>query len=709
MGIYSSGSINFSQLGSETDFKQLIDDLSKIETKYANKLLKWRADWKERMEGFSTVRSELQNLRNSIASLNTVDKFMAKSAASSNDKVAVAKASSEAKPGSYNVSVKQLATRASWSINTGFANKSDMVNSTASTTTFEYEYKGETRTLTVPPYTTLEGLQRLINGDSANPGVTASLVESSTGIYFQLSGNETGADATLAITDTGALDSVFTPDPQPRWIPGTNGFSLRKGFGSGDDVINTTPDTKVFTFERNGTEYQFSVPSGATIEDLANIINQTSGTTKVEAKLVPGYGGRIDFVLERTDSAGTFAIVDDPSWDTLPALSVSNVVANWDIQENQNAMVRINGVPAPPHWLQKDSNTITDLVDGLEINIRAVGDTTLTVELDKASLKENIEKFVEAVNKFRTILKELTDVDTSKTVAKPEIAESQFEMQMGGVLTGNYGVQTVGTKIKQALANSPSGFLHKDALGPGIGDMFSSLSQIGITTCAAEGDPNFGLLVINTEKGKNGSLSLDEAIEKDATAVAELFAANSQGKSHSTFFTHASHVPGQTQPGTYKVEFITQDDGSGNMVTTGTINGAALKYYAADNTWGVADPSNPANGITIQITDFAPGQQREGYLSIRDGMVNTLLNMFDGPEGMLSKEKGPLTILENNYKNIIKNIDDKLIKEDDRLARWQRTMQLRFSRLETTLGTYNKMNEAVKSMIQQLGQSSSSS
>jgi flagellar hook-associated protein 2 len=59
--------------------------------------------------------------------------------------------------------------------------------------------------------------------------------------------------------------------------------------------------------------------------------------------------------------------------------------------------------------------------------------------------------------------------------------------------------------------------------------------------------------------------------------------------------------------------------------------------------------------------------------------------------------------LERNYQEIIDNIEKKITREDERLARWERMMINKFARLDAVLARYNGMNESLQVQIAQLG------
>ena len=909
---YASGSIKFSGLGSDTDFQEMIEKLSKIETRYVNQLLRWKADWQTRLDAFKQVRSELMNLQTSLNGINSMNKFLVKTSASSDEKVATAVAGADTMNGTYSLDVKQLASQYSWSKNTGLYEKNDVV--AEDNGVFQYRYKGVERTLYIPKGTTIEGLKNIINNDSQNPGVKAQLITSQDGIVFQLHSKDTGSANTLIIqniTNMSPLGSIALTDQ--KYIEDENSIALAAGFTSTSDVINGGADSKTFVFSVDGKKKSISVPPGATIQNLVDEINAW-GTANIPSKnneqiasLEQGTDGKYYFKIEKKDSvygagvyndalldvltgsyanenaevpAGTYQlyiappegtvqdpdkdppdntpisvtlgagatlanlrdafrtaivgspyhttvdIVTDPEdsskkklifgpvasqsmqekildqeWDSTSQLidttaimqyairltnsdvgenssdimkislaagtqctiqsfcdalnsgmgnkGTAKLVQNssgkwqvvietkssshrvtvedgtldamkyelpkeasgdWLITSGQNAKLRVNGWPKDPEYLESASNNIAagTMIDGMSITLRGTGSTVISVANDTAKVAENVETFVKAVNSFRTVLQSLTAYDEEKAALDPAYAESQFEMQKGSVLTGNYGIQLLSSRLKNAVASSAIGFTHqmKDPLtGFVSGDIFSSLSQIGITTNAEKGNSNYGLLEINRISGYKGMKSLDDALAENPEAIARLFSTKSEGLSNNQeLFQHNSHIPGIAKPGTYSVEYTVALDGGNNpYIDTAFINGQPAKIDNVNKQITLTAPDNdPARSIVLDIYDLTVGVTHKGSVSIKDGKANELLGMMEGTEGLLGS-KGTLKNLENNYQTIIENIEKKIKQEDDRLVKWRRTMDMKFARLDATLAKYNSINEGLKSQIAQLG------
>ena len=705
MAVYSSGSIHFSGLNSDLDVDTLITDLYKIESKYANQLISWRDDWQTRLQAFQQIRSQLLSMQTTLQSMNTVDKFLVKNANSSNTGVAGATVTGEASEGVYNLEVNQLATNSIWSVDTGLASKSDVINDTGQEGSFTYTYKGKQHTVAVPNGTTLEGLKNLINNNANNPGVKVQLVESAGGVVFQLKGNDTGQKATLSIDNVQNIGCLALETEDLWTATGTNRLDCGTLYLSPTDTLNSTGTSKTFAFSVNGETTSVSLNAGGTLLDLRDAINEKTAESGVTAQVMYAEsGGETVYWLRLSTADDTDTL--DVGGGTLDGYSERTAPTTWHVQKAQNAEMRLNGWP-DTGWLEQESNSVSGVADGVTFNLRSEGSSVVTVGIDTKAIEENVEKFVLEVNNFRVLLQSLTMVDEEKSTLDPDYAESQFEMQSGSVLTGNYGVQLLSSTMKSLLSAQAVGFRYQETVnGKTVGDVFSSLSQIGITTDASQSSSSYGQLVINEVEGQNGSLTLTQALEQDPVAVAKLFAAKGEATTDSAHFGYNSHIEGITKAGSYDVKYSVDDQGN---IVDAYINGKQAVVDQENRQIGIystSSPSNAADGLVLNVYDLTPGETFSGTVSIRNGKINELLGMMDGSEGWLG-EDGTLKILERNYQTVIDGIESKIKKEDERLAKWETTMRAKFSRLETVLSNYNSINSALETQLAQLNTSSS--
>ncbi|MDR1945953.1 MAG: flagellar filament capping protein FliD [Desulfovibrio sp.] len=812
---YASGSLRISGLGSDYNFDEMIDKLYQVEQRQATQFLRWKSDWQTRLDAFKQVRGGLMNLQTALRNLNSMDKFLVKSSTSTDPTVAVATAGADAMNTSYNIVVNRLAANSTWTKDTGLSTGEDVISAGGGSIT--YSYRGIDRTLNVPQGTTVDGLLKIINNDSNNPGVRAQTMQSANGVIFQLRGMDTGSDNTLVIRSTTGLTGLDITLQNGNYDEGENFADYRTPFSGLGDVINNSGEEKTFIYSVDGINRTVRLQDGATLQDLVDGINAltpgvasfdtgtgifslrrdntsysltnfgstntssgislddilgaSSGTPMAfssPASKVLGNGATsldattYSFDITSSDgstpspsqisvsvdenttldglaialrsqlgSAADVKIVQDTATgeynlqidmkEESHRLRVGNGTltdlayvppepvpgSGWDVRQAENAQVRINGYPTDPSkWLEVPSNSLKsgEVIPGMAFTLMGVGSTNISVGNDIETMKENIYAFVDAVNTFRSLLASFTSVDDNKQVLDPEYAVSQFEMQKGGVLTGNYGIQIVESRLKDAVAGTAKGFVPRTVNGAGntVGDVFSALSQIGIYTNATQGETTYGLLEVNFT-GDKGSMTLDQALAENPEAVAALFADSGTGSSNSDNFQFNSMITGITKAGTYEVTYKVDANGD---IYDAFIGGKAAVIDNANHT--LTSSEGDSRGLMLSVTAFANAGDYNGSVSIKEGKINELLSLMEGTEGLLGAN-GTLKTLENNYDKIIQGIDDKIKKEDERLVRWERNMILKFSRLEATLARYQQIQSDLTSQISQLPTSNSSS
>ena len=139
----------------------------------------------------------------------------------------------------------------------------------------------------------------------------------------------------------------------------------------------------------------------------------------------------------------------------------------------------------------RSSNTISDAIEGVTIDLLASSEpgvtTELTVSLNETSITSAVEEFVSGYNALRKTINELTKFDAATGTA--------------GVLIGDAGLFSMSSQIQRNL----SGVVAE------INAPFRTLSEIGITTQAD------GTLSID-------SSALNDALALDRDGLAQLFA-----------------------------------------------------------------------------------------------------------------------------------------------------------------------------------------
>ncbi len=100
-----SGSINFTGLGSGTDFTKIVDQLVQIESINKNRMETWKTTWQAKITSMQSLNQRLSDLQQAAGAMDTTANFLARTATTSNSSVVTATGDNTAVPGAYQVTV----------------------------------------------------------------------------------------------------------------------------------------------------------------------------------------------------------------------------------------------------------------------------------------------------------------------------------------------------------------------------------------------------------------------------------------------------------------------------------------------------------------------------------------------------------------------------------------------------------------------------
>lgn len=375
-----------------------------------NQLAKLENKTVAQFSALGQLKGAISSFQTALAELNSPSQFLARTATSSDSKVATLSASQSAAAGSYKLEITQLAS----SSKVALAAIPAAADTKLSSGTMTIKV-GATDTLNITvdsSNNTLAGIRDAIN--KAGGTVSASIVTDDQGARLVLSSSKMGDgnDITVAAASSGG-----EPD--------------------------TTPlDRLAFT-------------GNAVQPDPAD----------------PQYG---------PEGAA------HP--DYLAALQAYNA-AGKVVSTAQSAKLTIDGLS-----ITRDSNTISkgdaggSGIDGVSIELKTLGSSTLTVARDQAGVKAKVEKFVEAYNTMMGFISESTKVTTVNDNAAP----------VAGALVGDSMVRALVSAVRNEMVA-----LHGDGA-------VRVLADLGVTT-----QKNGQLAIDSTKLGK--------AISDDFDGVAAYF------------------------------------------------------------------------------------------------------------------------------------------------------------------------------------------
>ncbi|OHB49444.1 MAG: hypothetical protein A2Y10_16090, partial [Planctomycetes bacterium GWF2_41_51] len=307
------------------------------------------------LESVRTKVSTLKSATNALADVSNLNIFTTSS--SDNDILSIS-ASSDANPGSHTVEVNQLATTETWIQDSStFSYKTDYVG----TGTFIYTYNNQTRAInTVANETTLEDLVNLINNDTSNPGVTASLLYHGGKYLLMLSGRDAGENYQISVdskytevwkaatnlTDGGTSASLTTK------ITELDQFTLNGGL-QGDEKIVISGKNH---FGTSLADKEININNNTTVGQLIDAINEQFDGAAT-AKFVNGQIVLTDHLSDTSAMEISFTY-DSGTGDTvlaLPNMAVStegggtpDVLALGSFSKTQSAQsskIKIDGYP----------------------------------------------------------------------------------------------------------------------------------------------------------------------------------------------------------------------------------------------------------------------------------------------------------------------------------------------------------------------------
>jgi len=358
-----------------------------------------------------------------------------------------------------------------------------------------------------------------------------------------------------------------------------------------EDTSFVTTAAGTFSYTYGGVSQTVSVAANSTLADLRNSINNDTNNPGVTAAIVNDGSGlstacHLQLIGNNSGAAYKFEGIEH----TLNNFSKDGTTGYGftQTQAAQNAMIKVDGYPTDAsEYIQRDSNTIGDLISGVTINLKTTGTSIVSITNDTSAIKTKIGDFVDSINYLLDYSKEMTAYDETG------------KGENNGIMIGNYAFQIVQHRINDILSSPVPG------LTDGI-DSYTHLSQIGIKTDPDQG----GKWVIDDS-------TLDAALNSNLDGVCKLFARNES----------------------------TDIDGTAELIRDETDN----------------------------LT--------KSYLEENPGIVSVVIN---------------------NYSEIIDNIDSRIEREERRLAIVENRLNIKFSNLDTLLGQLQGQSDYISNLLDTL-------
>ena len=419
------------------------------------------------------------------------------------------------------------------------------------------------------------------------------------------------------------------------------------GYTAATDVVTSgTPGTYFVEVVVGGAITQVGITDPATVQDVVDAINASGAD--VTASIIDDGGAinplkiQIQGNQSGTANAVTARVFRDNGGVKTDELTFTAV------QTATDASVTVDGVT-----FTRSSNSISDIISGVTLNLETLGSGILTLSSDTTAIVENVQDFVDAFNSLTAFIDEQTTFDT--------------ETFSTGTLFGNSSVQGLESTLRRIATGRVTG-----VSGP-----FEFLSQIGITT------------------QDDGTLELDETVLNDALTtdlnnVLELFTSSGTASDPNVTFVGFTD---NTVAGVYDVRV------QGGVPQLSPAGAGTFVDAVASGSFFTGAAGTAAEGLSFSLASLVDGNY--GTLTLSLGVIPQL----DQEVSLLldSSQQGPL---ETELDSLTKSIDDlneTVLRMDERLELFEKKIRQDFINLEIILGKLDAQREAFLQVSDNLG------
>jgi len=464
--------------------------------------------WKQ--EIWSTINTRLQNLQSAVSILTDKNSIVGKRGISSNDNVLSVSTTGAAPLGTYTFEVVDIAMAHTVTSNV-YASRSEKISFSDGLITING------KTISVGTQASLLDIAQAINQDvDIGQKVYASVVQvSSSDFRLVITSKNTGT--TNSITFGGESNDVLIS-------LGIVGEAKSNTYASYTEPISF--ETGEITI--NGET--INIGTSASLQDIVDAINNDPEiSTKVKAR-----------ITQEESSYRVSLISLTGSIETLDFSGGNDVLKTIGVLDSSGTLVNPNNTGGATTQLAKDleltvsgisgtiirqSNTVTDLFEGVTLNIKNTGTSTVTVVYDTSQAISNIENFVNVYNDtlsyIRTKLTEEREegIDFLSEADKEKMTSFEIEQHNEKLKVGLLRNDSTLIEIEDQLRSIVTGMVKNDTNTP-LTSTIRSLEDIGISI----GNPG----EVSIDEILAGKLTIDyEALNKALTespeTVADLF------------------------------------------------------------------------------------------------------------------------------------------------------------------------------------------
>jgi flagellar hook-associated protein 2 len=540
--------------------------------------------------------------------------------------------------------------------------------------------------------------------------------------------------AAVAVSVSGADNPTslsFTVDR----LASTHQVSAATVFSAGTDPVGAG----TLTLTVGATNYTVDTDASTTLAGLVTEINALEAG--VNARLVTVDANQLRLVIRADQSGDDGQFTASGTQATLQGFST--------VETGLDARLTL-GSGAGAITVERSSNTITDLVAGLTLNLKAVTTSAVTVISER-----DIEGAV-------TMVKDMVDELNSALSTISGLTTYHAETGAASALAGDSSVRNVVLRLRSALSSAvglTGDYRHAGSVGISLSrdgsiifdetklrdaleDDFEGVMDL-FTRAGSTTDPRatFAAATLNTVDGSYlinittaaGRASV-QGIVYIPPAAPETFTVTSDGVSVSVTLAAGDDLATAISKinaamASAQVQTISASEVGGAIQLEETRYGTAAAFSVSPNSFGLegtfagvdvagtigGDPSTgsgqlltstsgSSNGVTVGITasasevSAAGGSLDLGSVSVTTGFakrLEELLDTFEGTNGAIDRAR-------DRWQSQIDLLDDRIEVFQDRLERREAALLRQFTALETAMSRLIALSNSLTAQLNSL-------
>lgn len=359
----------------------------------------------------------------------------------------------------------------------------------------------------------------------------------------------------LATSQT--LSSAAVSDPTAAVGQGTLTINFGTVTDSGGAATGFTPNS--------GASSSFTITVDQSNDSLNGIAKAINAAKKgVTATVVTDSTGSRLVLKGDTGTKQGFTVSADPALSQF-AFGVGTNGGMTLAASAKNAQLTLDGVS-----VESASNTVSNLISGVKIDLKDTGTTSLTTSRDTSALTQTVSDYVSAYNEVVGLLTSLTKAPSSSTATD------------GGALRTESSIRD----LQNRLASLTTTKLLTQGTGP------SSLAEIGVKT------NRDGTLTVDTD-------ALTKAVNADPDRIEQLLTSSQASSSTQVAITSAV---GKVKTGTYSVtDIVTATAGKLSIAASANAFDTPVVIDSTNHTIKMTVDGSSTLDVTIPDGSYSSG------------------------------------------------------------------------------------------------------